>query len=458
MSDSLDGSDIEKLGWQRIPLGRGTLDILWSCAITLFLCSWEVLCLNVPSPKDSQSRIFLRKFLNTGLFLLAPEATLIFALGERQSAIESVAMFRDSGYQDWTMTHAFYANMGGFVLQSPDYDPFPVDAKQLHYLISKGYVAFPKISKKTIVDKNKTDGLLRIVTLFQTFWFLFAIIARAAQGLVITLLELTTGAFVICTVVTTFCWVHKPSDVTSSETLKTNVPIDQILFDAGQAVPPSYQLTPFDFLHNKRQTWLLIWKNWLNFMRHLGLNFGRTLKPTDRFANTECVDLEGWSYFFLIIVSTMYTATLFLGWNFDFPTRTEQTLWRIASIMLLANIPLCNLVTEYAFDWHYWIRKKLSSRSRPDEIIGIEEKTSQSRIFEPVNRIIRRVADAFRNNSFNKDPSLTVPLKAILPMYIVGTMYVFARTYVFVADIIELRSLPASAYDTVDLSSILPHL
>src|SRR5271168_2665592 len=41
-------------GWTPSASGRGTIDIIWSCALTMFLCSWSVLCLQVPSEKDTR--------------------------------------------------------------------------------------------------------------------------------------------------------------------------------------------------------------------------------------------------------------------------------------------------------------------------------------------------------------------------------------------------------------------
>ena len=68
------------------------------------------------------------------------------------------------GIDDWTLQHAFFANMGGFVLRSPDYQcPFPIDAEQLLWLIKHGYLPYPQIEKRAIDDKNKADSLTRYV-------------------------------------------------------------------------------------------------------------------------------------------------------------------------------------------------------------------------------------------------------------------------------------------------------
>jgi len=59
------------------------------------------------------------------------------------------------------MTHSFFADMGGFILRSPDQCDFPLDAEQLFFLVSKGYVLYPDISREEIEDRNKYDGLAR---------------------------------------------------------------------------------------------------------------------------------------------------------------------------------------------------------------------------------------------------------------------------------------------------------
>lgn len=61
----------------------------------------------------------------------------------------------------WTLTHAFFADMGGFVLETPDFEPFPLNSEQLLYLVSRGYIPCPELKKSEIDDKNKSDGLAR---------------------------------------------------------------------------------------------------------------------------------------------------------------------------------------------------------------------------------------------------------------------------------------------------------
>jgi hypothetical protein len=58
--------------------------------------------------------------------------------------------------------------MGGFVLkikQGSKEITFPVNSKQLFYLINKGYLEYPQLREEDIQDKNKADSLARFVTI-----------------------------------------------------------------------------------------------------------------------------------------------------------------------------------------------------------------------------------------------------------------------------------------------------
>lgn len=72
--------------------------------------------------------------------------------------------FRAAGCLDWTLTHAFFADMGGFVLEAPGLSqPIPLDAEQLFYLVQRKYIEYPRVSKEELDDRDKSDGLSRSV-------------------------------------------------------------------------------------------------------------------------------------------------------------------------------------------------------------------------------------------------------------------------------------------------------
>ena len=123
-----DGMDLLQHGWANQPNNRGTLDILWSCLFTVFLCTWVMLCLNLPSPQESYWRTFLRKLRWMVLAIMGPEFVLAFAYGQWAAAKASVKGFAALNQPDWSLRHAFFANMGGFVLQ-PRESPIPDQRK-----------------------------------------------------------------------------------------------------------------------------------------------------------------------------------------------------------------------------------------------------------------------------------------------------------------------------------------
>ena len=163
----------------------------------------------------------------------APEVIFQAALGQWLSARHSVKLFHESGHKDWTPRHGFYTNMGGFHLRPPDWQSFPIDAKQLHYLVIHDFLPYPSLGDAHIHDKNKVDGMLRFITLVQTLWFLVNLIVRASQGLAITVLELSTSGSVMFSVAITLCWMKKPADIRHPDYLDTQTELADILRRAG---------------------------------------------------------------------------------------------------------------------------------------------------------------------------------------------------------------------------------
>lgn len=444
-------------GWTSEPNGRGTWDIMWSCCFTMFLCSWSSLCVNVPGPKDTPWQIFRRKVYLTALALLGPEFIFQIALSQWESARQSVADFKGSGIEWWTMTHAFYADMGGFVLKARDSEPFPINAKQLHYLIMKEYVQVPKIDERLIADKNKVDGMLRLITLCQTLWFIVSIVGRAWLQLAITTGELTTAAFIVSSVATTICWYNKPADVYTSEVVETETTIEQIMADAGDIAKRPYHHTPLDFVSRKEWPWSLYWSNWVNILRKMNIVIYLQRRPIDRFQVTVVSEPSSLGYGIFLLLTVIYASVFVCGWNYSFPTDAEKYLWRTSSTAVLVCAFLFWGTGYFAFSL-YPTRLQPLLEGRKREKVVDEERPLPNSTWAPFKEQAKRICDRIRNNSVDRDPDLTVPLKAILPIYVIGVVYCHARTYIFIEDILQLRSLPASAYSTVDWIGFWPHV
>ena len=72
MSSLLFGNGTDLVHWESSPKTRGTFDILSTCIITMLLCVWTAVHLNVPPP-DSFWGPKLRKVGWLILALIAPE-------------------------------------------------------------------------------------------------------------------------------------------------------------------------------------------------------------------------------------------------------------------------------------------------------------------------------------------------------------------------------------------------
>lgn len=454
-SSTAEGASLIIHGWISQPNGRGTVDIIWSCLFTIFLCSWSVLCLNVPAPKDNKWTLFRRKCYLAALGIVGPEFTLQVALGQWVSARRSVAEFRRSGFSEWTMTHAFFADMGGILLYPRGWVPFPVDAKQLHYLVINGYLPYPKLHKCSIEDKNKVEPLLRILTVGQILWFVLNCIARAAQKMEVTTLELTTNGFIFCTLATHFCWFYKPADVNVPFVLYTDTSLSDILQKAGHAAKDPYSRTPLDFVSRREWSWSLWWSFSTNMLRRMNIVFAPVERPITRVPNDHFLEIPPRIMIVLGFIDICYASLYMAGWNFWFPSNTERWFWRIATLTIMSCVLVYLVVETYTFYLIPAIKKKFFGR------IGWCNNTY------PQHRPMMRgraktgtgkLAAALRNNSLQRDPALYIPLKAVIPITLAGAIYCLARAYILIEGVLVLRALPASAFETVSWTQFLPHI
>lgn len=185
------------------------------------------------------------------LAVLAPEIVLSYAAGQWSRARHSVRDFHDAGHAQWTMRMAFFADMGGFILQAEGCEPFPLNAKQLHWLIVNEHIDYPVANVDEIWDKSKQDRFARLVTTFQVSYTIIHAIGRAAQHLAITILELNTLGIVVCSLMTAFAWLHKPADVRTPIHITTSANIGGITGNRR------WKTTPLDFVDENGPGWAM---------------------------------------------------------------------------------------------------------------------------------------------------------------------------------------------------------
>lgn len=159
--------------------------------------------------------------------VIAPELVIIWAMRQWCFARRVAKRYR---VRNWSMTHGFFIQMGGFMLCWDGKEVSPLTLEEMELLYSRGTIDFPDITQRQIEDKSKGDGLSKSLVVLQTLWFVVQCVARAISGMVITELELVTLGFAVLNGVLYFLWWNKPLNV------QCPVPVHR------KAPPPSYIL------------------------------------------------------------------------------------------------------------------------------------------------------------------------------------------------------------------------
>lgn len=426
---SLDGKITH---WVDQPSFRGTWDIVWTSLVTIFICTYTLLCLNVPAHNDTWWTNLKRRLLWMGLAIIAPEIVLTYAAGQWSRARQSVQAFHDSGFEAWTMRLAFFADMGGFVVQGKENKKdvrFPLNAKQLHWLVVHGHLEYPATNDDEIWDKSKQDRLSRAISVFQAAYLIVACIGRAAQSLAITTLELNALGIVVCALMTAFSWLHKPADVRMACVLDCKANFAEI---TGER---QWKYTPLDFIDENGPGWAM---NVQPFMHMPVVPPERPIQriPNDRFPMSPYKYQE----YCLCFATLLFTAIHVAGWNFSFPTTIEKVLWRISSLVLFG-------VTAV-----FWIFETMASWKRLERWTWL-----YLRIRCPARLPAFEAARDAKLDQPKEPTQLPLPWEfwSIMP---VALLYGIARMYLIVEAFLEFRAVDGTAYENVNWSLYIPHI
>ncbi|KAF2250783.1 hypothetical protein BU26DRAFT_591758 [Trematosphaeria pertusa] len=175
---------------------RSTLEIVWSCLSIILLCTWTIQHLNVPQQIVSQTfgerfrRSLLRVWQKSKWMLLtifAPELITGKAFAElisARSALRPIRLFQEvkEGNAAWTMAHCLFANMGGIELHFPPENEnagtlqgsiWALNTRQLRVARDCGIIEWvPDISKESLQDRSKSDGLIKCLSIVQILWLM----------------------------------------------------------------------------------------------------------------------------------------------------------------------------------------------------------------------------------------------------------------------------------------------
>ncbi|KAE9987253.1 hypothetical protein EG328_003386 [Venturia inaequalis] len=409
------------VGWVPEPDGRGTAGLLTSCIFTIFLSTWTAYH---PDMKRSWSAAFWDKVLITIGTIIAPECIIYLAMCDWNRVKKLQFIFRSiqvepltkcespkahhslfghvmsrtdsktdpndtekcnsrhsstkydqagitiSPSRPLTITHAHFLRMGGFCVRSTDgeilqahhkWDNNRISVKSV-CILRAANVSITSVPVSDIKDKSKSDGISKLFALGQISWLFLHLIARTASSMPVSTLELFTASNGACAVVSYLFWWSKPKDVAQPLVLQSAFTAAEIL---------------------KRQQSFLDASPDLAYPRKY------------RYARWTVEAIGSW------------LANLeILGWNFPFPTYTEQIAWRSLSIFL----PIWALSIWQIGEWDEKLKFSLKPKIR----------------------------------------------KKIVPIAL--TIYGTVRLYFIVEIFTGLRETPAALYGTVDWTQYILHV
>ncbi|KAI9795443.1 MAG: hypothetical protein M1833_007042 [Piccolia ochrophora] len=201
----------DRRGWVSEPDSRGTMSILYTCFLTIVLCTWTAVHLDIPPRRFSAPRRIWQKARWMVAAILAPEYITFYAVVQREGV--NWAMRRPRWPWPWSRVHTFYAVMGGIELYFSDDTSIRPSFDEFCRWTDCGLIEVPLLSTEEIEDKSKGNCFTKALALLQILWFATQLVTRAIQRLEVTPLELLTAGIVVCSLVTYIAWWEKPYDV-----------------------------------------------------------------------------------------------------------------------------------------------------------------------------------------------------------------------------------------------------
>ena len=318
-------------GWVSTDCGRGTSDILWSCLATTFLCVWTVIHLPVPyyrgaSPLTLRQRV-VRSGIGTALLtVIAPEFLALTAVAELVGSWQNMAKVKNLTKTKWTLTQQFFLGMGGVCLKSQSGIHTQIGTAEVIRAVKKSHndikqttnhsdwtLELENITEDQINDLAKSDTLTKLIACGQALWLVTQVVARLCQQQAITLLEVSTCAYVSCAFVSYAAWWKKPQGC--------NLPITINCSDEEMSEYVSDPLK--NKYYHKAKTWAeYIWAG--RIVVSSVVDTGDT--NDDEFVDPIVIII------LLGLCPTIFGAIHVASWHTTLPSDAELWMWRASSI------------------------------------------------------------------------------------------------------------------------------
>ncbi|KAF9008027.1 hypothetical protein BDQ17DRAFT_1455760 [Cyathus striatus] len=480
---------------------RSTMNIVWGCMSTLFLCTWSSVHMNIPAPKEESWKILWRRLKTMYWTLVAPELVMFFAFRQWDGANTLLKIHKQPG---WTIKHAHFLQMGGFQYRD-GHGTTVLYPDQFHAHLKKGEITFPNISAEDIADKSKADGLSKIFLVAHVFWFVTQCIARLAQGLALAQLEVTTLAVISCTFMLSIIWWRKPFDIRQPPPCNTHAPISAnntadfespVFIDEGDnhehtriKISQSYHRSEYpecsevlqtdtddDTPATSKQSDVGVKHGSLWTIANQIEPFSTVLSILTAIKDTVAKAFRDDDFVVLTLIRILYIWTIFdpigefLGHHTEKPKTTRVSTYFSASSTVDTNV--MNLISCVIFllstvvlglvhciawnsDFPYTAEKTLW---RTSSILTVTVPLLDTALGS-FGIMCDNLYDSVDNDKGWQHVCVSIVTGAVVVVIAIGLpFYGVARLYLLLEAFLSLRALPPSAFETVEWKNFLSHM
>ncbi|KAF7970717.1 hypothetical protein HWV62_23204 [Athelia sp. TMB] len=251
---------------------------------------------------EDEAPLIERRLASSNMNVMDPEDRLAWTHAKRFAKLS----------QAWTIVHAFFVIMGGYHAYDEDGPLYPLDPDEVVSLVRDGKLIPP--STDELANQSKGDFLSKGIAILQTIWFVVQCLARLAEHLPITNLEVMTLAYTVMTVAMYVAWWHKPLNISCAI--------------RAPAVASEKQVEV-----------KVAWERFLNYVMgspddDVDL---RSLQRVPTFwAGQPDIDDVTKADAIALVVAMAFGAVHCLAWDYTFASHTERLLWRVSAVAIIA--------------------------------------------------------------------------------------------------------------------------
>ncbi|KAI0062741.1 hypothetical protein BV25DRAFT_1855527 [Artomyces pyxidatus] len=215
----------------------------------------------------------------------------------------------------WRTRHGFFIVMGGFHYYINGEPKHPLSRQDVVKLVEAGELVPP--TEDEIRGWSQGDALSKTLAVVQTLWFVVQCIARRAEDLPITQLEIMTLAYTTITVAMYLAWWDKPQNV-------------------GGAVRVAVKTLPKPEPANELG-WYWRFVNIIAGMQDTAISLrDQPCVPTFYSGGTADENNDLFSDIVALAVAMVFGAVHCAAWHYVFPSHTEKVMWHISSVAIVA--------------------------------------------------------------------------------------------------------------------------